>query len=187
MKTILYDVDGTLFNFEKKIIQDLNAMNSPNEQEITALYREDIPDHLWDRMTYIKNQPGWWFTLPKIDNGFKLWEFTKNRGFRHVIVAKAPSCNELAIAEKIINIRKHFGRNVPFHIVSDEESYVKTDVKGDIIVEDSAMFAENWLEANPLGWSILMDNKYNKDFNHDRCVRFNGAFTEELRGLIDRF
>src|SRR5690606_14977619 len=99
-----------LFDYEGKLISDLNDLASPGEPKITDLwYFENEYAYLKKRMDLIKSQPGWWANLPIITAGLEIFHLTKNLGYNCQILTKGPSSKPIAWKEKVEAIHNHFG------------------------------------------------------------------------------
>lgn len=44
-------------------------------------------------------------------------------------------------------------------------------VQGDVLVEDAPHNVRAWLDAHPGGRAFLIDQTYNRGYNHERCTR----------------
>src|SRR4051812_15556035 len=103
----LFDMDGTLFDYEGQLIEDMKKLMAPGETEYEDIFDETEP-HLKQRMKLIKSQPGWWRKLPKLDLGWDVLHLAINVGFDCEILTKGPHGNRAAWAEKAECIDIHF-------------------------------------------------------------------------------
>jgi len=77
----LFDMDGTLCNYDDAIIRDYNSLRSPEDPD----YSHDLPfDYL------IKQQQGWWLSLEKLQLGFDILNNAVKIGFEPYILTQGP-------------------------------------------------------------------------------------------------
>ena len=65
----LFDLDGTLADYDEAMYRDLQSIKSPNEH-LYEIYNSNLPEWYEARMKMIRDVPGWWENLGKIDLGF---------------------------------------------------------------------------------------------------------------------
>lgn len=53
---VLFDMDGTLCNYNKALIESLEKLRSPDEDIITTLPRDSVPIYLMARMDIIQSK-----------------------------------------------------------------------------------------------------------------------------------
>lgn len=107
----LFDMDGTLFDYDGQLREDLATLMSPNETMPEDIFDESIP-WLKARMHLIKSQPGWWRELPKLQLGWDVYHVAVELGFCIDILTKGPRSKPQAWAEKVECIMRHFGDEV---------------------------------------------------------------------------
>jgi hypothetical protein len=179
-KIALFDMDGSLADFDGALRAQLEMMRAPSEPP--------IPDNLWDmerelyikaRMRAIKAVPGFWLNLPPIQRGFEIYRMATAIGFTNEILTKGPKSHALAWAEKLQWIQKHFGTNVDVHIVSDNKedspSGGKGRVYGRVLYDDYPDYMLKWLKHRPRGLGIMPVTAANKDFSHPQVVMYDGT------------
>lgn len=174
----LFDMDDTLCNTRGQRIIDLRKI-SKNESEINPDYLSpDCPSYIKKRLRTIMSQPGWWKNLPRLKDGFELYELARSEGLETQILSKGPTTYPLAWTEKLLWCQK----NVPeskVTITLDKSKY-----RGDILVDDWPDYVIAWLEANKNGRAILPLREWNKDYKNPRATHYTGENIEQIRNLI---
>jgi 5'-nucleotidase len=172
MPVALFDMDGTLCDYEGQLKKDMELLMSPGE-EYEDIFDESKP-WLKARTDLIKSQPGWWSNLPVIDNGIVLFEQIVAGGFDVEILTKGPRKNRAAWKEKGEWIDRHIGIETPINIVGND----KARYYGHVLVEDYPEFLLGWLKHRPRGLGILMHNERNKGFEHPNVIRYRSYFQD---------
>lgn len=168
----LFDLDGTLADFDASMRPKLAALRSPGEDpEAESTEREEVP-YMKERRRLIKSQPGFWRDLAPIPLGFQLLEEARAQRFLCQILSKSPRKIPAAAGEKIEWCVKY----VPdLPIVLSED---KGLVYGKLLCDDWPEYIERWLEWRPRGlviavaqpWNVGIDTKFSKN-----VVRFDGT------------
>lgn len=171
----LFDMDGTLFDYDGAIRRDMRKLMSPEEIEPEDLYDESKP-YLKERMDLIKSIPGWWRDLPVHKLGWEVLEKVRELNFKIKILTKGPNSKPLAWAEKVECVYNHFGKSIKPDIVGED----KSGVYGHVLVEDFPPYVLGWLKHRPRGLCIIINDKKNKDFCHDNVIRYDGKNIEEI-------
>jgi 5'-nucleotidase len=174
-KTFLIDMDGTLVNYEDRLIEDMKKLMSPEEKEPED-WLDELKPHLKARMTLIKSQPGWWRKLPPLKLGMDVFTLAQLMNFQIEILTKGPQSNRAAWAEKAECIDAFFGREVIMNVVGKE----KKNYFGHVLCEDWVPFLDDWLKHRPRGLGILIHNKKNADYKHENVIRYDGTNLEEI-------
>jgi 5'(3')-deoxyribonucleotidase len=168
----LFDLDGTLADFDASMRPKLAALRSPGEDpEAETTAREEAP-YMKERRRLIKSQPGFWRDLAPIPNGFQILEEARDLRFLCQILSKSPRKIPAAAGEKIEWCVKY----VPdLPIVLSED---KGLVYGKLLCDDWPEYIERWLTWRPRGlviavaqpWNVGIDTKFSKN-----VVRFDGT------------
>ena len=161
----LFDLDGTLANYEKSLRKELDLIKSPDE-----VYPEDLwngAEWLENRMSMIKKTPGFWSNLEKIKAGFEVLETAYDVGFENMILTKGPRKTHSAWTEKVIWCENNIDEDYSVTITHD-----KGLVYGRVLCDDWPPYIKRWLEWRPRGLVIMLDWHYNKDFNHSNVFRY---------------
>lgn len=168
----LFDMDGTLADFDASMRPRLAALRSPSEDPTAeAVEHEEVP-YMKERRRLIKSQPGFWRDLVPIPFGFQLLEEARAQRFLCQILTKAPRKIPAAAAEKIEWCVKY----VPDLPITQSED--KGLVYGKMLVDDWPEYIERWLTWRPRGlviavaqpWNVGIDTKFSNN-----VVRFDGT------------
>ena len=175
----LFDMDGTLFDYDGQLRTDLAALMSPNEEMPDDIFDESLP-WIKARMHLIKSQPGWWRNLPRFQLGWDVYEVAINLGFCIDILTKGPRSKPQAWAEKVECIMNHFGEDVVPNIVGK----TKKRYYGAFLCDDYPPYVEDWLEHRPRGLVIMPAHCYNKHVTHPNVIRYDGSNLQEVRNAL---
>ncbi|MFH1248789.1 MAG: hypothetical protein V1660_01410 [archaeon] len=171
----LFDMDGTLCDYEGGLIAELQKLKAPNEPDFFPQIREDMPDYIKERSDLIRSSEGWWANLPKLKSGFDILENAKNLDYKIMILTQGPRRNPHAWSGKKLWIDKNLGQDIDITITRD-----KGLVYGKILVDDCPEYISRWLEWRPRGLVIMPKNESNKSFIHHQVIRYNGENLEEV-------
>lgn len=179
----LFDMDGSLFNYDEALVRDLSKLKSPNEPEIldSNLWGMEQSPYIKERMNLIKSQPGWWLNLNPIKEGFELFNFAKSIGYNCQILTKGPAKHSNAWQEKFQCIRKYFGEDIEIHITQN-----KSQVYGNVLYDDYAPYMDSWLKHRPRGLGIMPNRKYNSSYTHDNLIKHDNDI-KRVKKILDSF
>lgn len=168
-KIALFDMDGTLFNYQDRMKEELEKMRGPTEPPIDDPFEDQT--HLEFRRKAIKRVPGFWKSLPRYQPGWDVLEMAKEIGFQIHILTKGPSSVGIAWMEKMECIKEHFkGEDVTLHVTED-----KSVTYGRVLVDDFEDYVTGWLHWRCRGLAIMPEHPYNKDFKHPNVVHYYGG------------
>lgn len=189
MKIGLFDIDSSLAAYEPALIRDLNLVASPSESSITNLWEAEKAPFIKCRMQMIKNQPNWWLNLDVIPMGIEVFKIAQSYGFDCQVLTKGPNNLGSAWKEKFEWVKKHLG-DVVLTITGgcpNEERIrnYKSNVYGHFLYDDYTEYMEGWLNTRKRGIGIMPVTNQNKDFKHDRVLKYDGD-TKELKNLLER-
>ena len=170
----LFDMDGTLCDYETALIRDLNKMRSPEEPEIKLVPGDRAPSWMHERMNAIRASQDWWEYLPELYLGMNVYRFAEAVGYRPMILTQGPKRNPEAWAGKKRWIDKNLGRDVDITITRD-----KGLVYGKVLVDDFPKYITRWLEWRPRGLVIMPASEHNKDFKHPQVIRYTACGNED--------
>lgn len=183
-KIALFDLDGTLADFDSAMRRDMERLASPDEPKFD-IYDENAPEWFENRQRLIKLTPGWWKTLPVIPVGAAILEIAKSIGFEIHILTKGPKYCINAWTEKVDWVQTIFGRDMDITVTHD-----KGLVYGRVLVDDYPPFMDRWLTWRPRGVGIMPENKGNKKYSNPKVVKANAdnldAVREALQMAFDR-
>jgi hypothetical protein len=183
----LFDMDGTLCDYEKALIKDLKTLQSDNEKICLEVPKDNAPEYLRARANLIRNSTEWWANLPKFSLGFDIWNIAEQLGYRRMILTQGPKRNPNAWAGKKMWIDKNLGTDVDITITRD-----KGLVYGKILVDDWPEYVLRWLEWRPRGLVIMPASEHNISFSHSQVIRYDGTkkvsdqIYEEMEKTLER-
>ncbi len=173
----LFDMDGSLADFNGAMIRSYNSILSPDEIPLTreTLHGLEEKDYVKARMRLIKQQPGWWLGLEPIPDGFQILVKAIEIGFKIHVLTKGPKKTAIAWKEKLEWCQKYLDKEVDVHITSQ-----KSMVYGKLLYDDYPDYMEKWLEVRPRGLGIMPVTPYNKNFTHPNVIKWDGNNYEEV-------
>ena len=174
----LFDLDGTLADYETHMRRDLHRLQGPGEPTY-PLHDRSAPKHFGARLDLIKAQPGWWRGLPKLALGFDILRLAEALGFQVQVLTMGPHNTASAWAEKVQWCHEHIGRSVKVTVTED-----KSLVYGKVLVDDTPEFILDWLHRHPAGCGIVPAQPANEGFAHAKVVRYDGTNLDEVRARL---
>lgn len=173
----LFDMDGSLAAYDQQLLQDLKELSSPYEPEIENVH--NLPSWLEKRASFIKKQPGWWLSLPRIERGFEVLRAAAEVGFRNEILTKGPRYSTNAWTEKLLWCQREIDKDINVTI-----TFSKGLVYGKVLFDDFPDYMLEWLKWRKNGLGIMLDNPHNQGFSHPNVIRYDGSnLGEVVRGL----
>lgn len=177
-KVALFDMDGSLFDYDASMTDMLNKLRSPGEPEYKdiSFHEQEKYPYLKARMELIKSVPGWWLNLKPIENGFAIYKLAEELGYDCQILTKGPRQHPLSWAEKLQCCQNHLGPDINVHITQNKGLF-----NGRFLYDDFIPYMKKFLEGNPNAFGIMPVNQYNKDWYDPRVVKWDGNNVEEIR------
>lgn len=177
-KIALFDMDGTLADYDGQLLKDLKKISSPYEPPITGDKDiHSIGGYIESRRHMITSQVGWWLNLKKFQLGFDILELCKEVGFQIVILTKGPSTKFSAWSEKVEWCNKHLKEYIKGVTITNDKGLVY----GRVLVDDYPDYITSWLKHRPRGLVIMPAHDFNKNFKHPNVVRYDGTNLDEVR------
>jgi 5'-nucleotidase len=133
------------------------------------------------RAKMIRSQPGWWFNLAPLKKGFDIVELFKKYKFDLHVLTKAPHSVDEAWTEKVKWCRVHLPNT---DITISQE---KGLVYGKVLLDDWPPYVSSWLEHRPRGLVIMVEQRWNKDFEHPQVIKYNGTNLAEIENTLVKF
>ncbi len=180
----LFDMDGSIADYDAAMRRDLRAMRAPCEPPIldsdSVHDLEDEYRHLEVRMRFIKSTPSWWANLPRIENGFTIVTLASQIGYAVNILTKGPSSHPVAWKEKLEWCRAQPELSgAAIHITMD-----KGLVYGALLYDDFPPYMEAWLRHRPRGLGIMPVTDYNESYAHPNVVKWDGKNFDVVRAAL---
>lgn len=171
----LFDLDGTLADYDAAMRRDLEPLRSPGELSDFGMYTP------WNeaRRQVVQSQPGWFRNLDPYKPGFEILGIARELKFDLHVVTKGPSKTPSAWTQKLEWCMQHVP-DAKVHVVSD-----KSLVYGRVLVDDWPPYIERWLEWRPRGLVVMPAHLWNVDafgFNAN-VIRYDGNLLEVRRRL----
>lgn len=176
----LIDMDNTIVDYSGPMTEGLNAIRSPQELAIRNHnpFNLTLP-HMKARVRLIRNQPGWWANLPRLEIGFMILKELQAAKFSIHVLTKGPHKHLDAWSEKARWCYQHIP-GIPVTITQE-----KSLVYGRILVDDWPGYYLPWLQVRPRGLVIVPAHPWNKEAKGPGLFRFTGTKDlPKLRELI---
>lgn len=174
---VLFDMDGTLCDFEGGLLASMLKLKSPDEP--IHFKRDKEPEFIKARERLIKSSVQWWANLDEFSLGMDIWYIVHRMGLRKMILTQGPRNNANALAGKKLWIDEHLGSDVEFTMTRD-----KGLVYGNILVDDWPEYIERWLKWRKRGLVIMPAGKHNVNFFHPQVIRYDGNNRDEIESAI---
>lgn len=178
----LFDLDGTLVDFDTAMFRDLYAIASPEDPYISDI-SFPYPEYIKNRRAMIMRQPGWWRTLDELAVGFDVLCACLDIGFDIHVLTKGPKKNPNAAKEKI----EWFERHV-LPVAPDAKITISGDkglVYGKVLVDDWPSYVEGWLEHRVRGLVVMPWHSYNASVKHPNVIHYNGTNISDVRARLE--
>jgi len=172
----LFDMDGTLFDYEGEIIKTLNRIKSPDEPIVESWVKDNSPEYVLRRRKLITSSESWWENLPRFQLGWDVLDIAKNLDYRIMILTQGPREIPEAWSGKKKSIDKHLGKDVEITMTRD-----KGLVFGKVLVDDFPPYIESWLKWRKRSLVIMPANEGNKDYSHKQVIRYDGTNLEQVQ------
>jgi len=170
----LFDMDGTLFDYNLGLKNELDKIRYPFEPEIKFNFNNN-PEYIKNRIDLITNSESWWENLPKFQLGWDVLKIVKELEYKIHILTQGPRKNPLAWSGKKKCIDKHFGEDFDLTLTRN-----KGLVYGKVLVDDYPEYINRWLEWRKRGLVIMPANDFNKDYSNKQVIRYDGNNINEV-------
>jgi len=177
----LFDMDGTLCDYDSGLLAELNKLKCPNEESLETIMHKDLPDYIKARKDLILNREEWWENLPKFKLGFDVWDLAKELEYRRMILTQGPRKNPAAWSGKKKWMDKNLGEDTEITITRD-----KGLVYGKILVDDFPEYIERWLAWRPRGLVIMPASSSNADYKNSQVIRYDGTNLKEVKYAMEK-
>lgn len=174
----LFDLDGTLCDYERSLLEKLEELRSPHEPPYTSSIR-DAPPYITRRADMIRASEEWWENLPRFQLGWDILEIAKSLDYRIMILTQGPRKNPSSWSGKKKWIDRNLGEDVDVTITRD-----KSLIYGKVLVDDFPDYIEGWLEYRARGTVIMPANVSNKHFTHSNVIRYDGTNLDQVREAL---
>jgi hypothetical protein len=179
----LFDLDGSLADYDLQMVNDLNALRSPEEPMVTveSLRTMDRLPHIGARMKLIKARPGWWAGLPPIEAGMRIFKVARTLQFDCKVLTKGPKSHSLAWKEKLDWAFENLGDEVEVTITFD-----KSQVYGKFLYDDYLDYNLVWLSHRPRGLVIMPVRKLSGTIIHPQILEYDGTNVDQVVNALRR-
>lgn len=180
-KIALFDLDGTLADYDGQLLKDLQRIAS--EHEPPPMLYEGI-SYIEARRHVITSQVGWFLNLPKLKLGWDVLEVVREIGYTISILTKGPARKHTAWSEKVEWCNRHLADYIEGVTIAHDKGMVY----GAVLVDDWPEYIERWLAHRPRGLVIMPASKHNAGFSHPSAVCYDGTNLDEVRTrLLERY
>ncbi len=177
----LFDLDGTLCDYDGAMADSLERLRSPNEPKFKPHTRDSEPSYIKERMDLITSSEDWWENLPRFKLGWDVLKVAKNLGFRIVILSQVPRKNPVPYSAKKKWIDKNMGQDTDIILTRD-----KSLVYGSVLVDDFPPYINAWLKHRPRGVVIMPANAGNEKYVHPQVIRYDGSNLAEVKAALKK-
>lgn len=177
----LFDMDGTLFDYDGALTRDMNKLRSPDEPLFVPPLTDDSPEYLKARADLIRGYESWWENLSKLELGWQILEVAKQLEYSITILTQGPRKNPASWSGKKKCIDKHLGEDMDITVTRN-----KGLVYGRVLVDDYPKYVEKWLAHRPRGQVIMPAGPLNLGYENPRVIRYDGKNLEQVRGSMER-
>ncbi|MFH1365019.1 MAG: hypothetical protein ABIH28_00330 [archaeon] len=178
-KIALFDLDGTLCDYDKTIEREYNLIKSSDEIPYGHFKHDEELEYVKKRIRKIRNKKGWWEKLPRLELGFDILKVAKEFDFNIHILTKGPASSHNAWTEKVKWVKKNIKTDYPDAKLTITED--KGLVYGTILVDDWIPYVERWLTWRPRGVVIIPAHPWNENYKHPNVIRYDGSNLEQVR------
>jgi len=174
----LFDMDGTLCDYETALRDSMEALESPLEPPYVEFGRNTLPDYLKARRDLILSKTSWWTSLKRLELGFDIWTLAGHLGYKRMILTQGPRKNPKSWMGKKMWINQNTD-NVDVTITRD-----KGLIYGKVLVDDWPEHIEKWLKWRPRGLVIMPAHNYNEKYYHLQVIRYDGSNMDEVATIM---
>jgi phosphoglycolate phosphatase-like HAD superfamily hydrolase len=180
----LFDMDGSLADYDEAMINSLNSLAGPGEEQLTRetlhtfLKKEEVP-YIKARLRIIKRSHGWWCRLKPIPMGMEVLKLASEIGFKPHVLTKGPKRAAIAWKEKVEWCQHHIDEDIDIHITSD-----KGMVYGKVLYDDFPDYMLRWLKSRPRGLGIMPVTPSNREFTHPNVIKWDGTNLQEIKDAL---
>lgn len=162
----LFDMDGTLADYDKAMRRDMQRLQSPDEIPYVGGRHE--AEYMKNRMDLIRQQPGWWRSLERYEPGFEILEAVLEADFQCHVLTKGPRRAKSAWTEKVQWCEENV-RDTPVTVTEDKGLFY-----GKVLVDDWPEYVTRWLKWRTRGLVIMPAHPWNEDYEHPNVLRYTG-------------
>ena len=170
---ILIDMDGVLADFDAEIIRrvkDRHPYITLLDTRDNFYFSEDYPEYK-TIIRGIANEPGFFDSLPLIDDAITGWQRIIDLGYHPRICSSPIRSNPHSEAEKRAWLKRHFNSQVAEEAIITSDKYL---FEGMALIDDRPELRN----ASEASWQhIIFDQPYNHDIDKPRIY---GWLDEEL-------
>jgi FMN phosphatase YigB (HAD superfamily) len=179
---VLFDLDGTLADYDKAMYHDLAALAGIDEPKYGIYQR--APPHIANRMSLIKEKPNWWLNLEKYQLGFDILEACVDIGFSIHILTQGPLTKPTAWKEKVEWFHEYVVPAAPDAKITITRD--KSLVYGKVLVDDFPDYILRWLKHRPRGLGVMPANENNQDLTHPNVLRYDGSNLDAVVSKLEK-
>lgn len=171
----LFDMDGTLCDYNQGMLRALESLYGPNEDQISEEHFHSAPDYIRNRIELIRSRESFWTDLERFQLGWDVLPIAEELGFRTMILTQGPRNHPEALSGKLRWLHTHLP-DIDFTLTRD-----KGLVYGRVLVDDYPKYIDRWLTWRKNGVVIMPAQEVNEDYSHPQVVRYDGSNLDEVR------
>lgn len=174
----LFDMDDVLCDTSGQRARDLVKISEENTEIISDFRDPRCKPHTQRQLRLIMSQPGWWENLPKLNDGFELYNLAQEEGFETQLLSKAPETYDLAWTEKK-RWRDKYARGSKLTLTEDKSRY-----DGEILFDDWVPYVADWLKRHQSGRAVLPIRLWNSEYKHSRAIHYTRDNLKEIKSVL---
>jgi FMN phosphatase YigB (HAD superfamily) len=175
----LFDLDGTLCDYDRKLFEDLEKLRGPQEHAHHPPLSASTPAHILRRADLIKSQEEWWATLPRFQLGWDILAIARELNYRIMILTQGAQRIPACWSGKKKWIESNLGIDTEVTMTRD-----KGLIYGKVLVDDFPPYIEKWLKWRERGLVIMPAHTTNINYKHSQVIRYDGANLREVEKAL---
>lgn len=180
-KIAYFDLDNSLANYEKAVLQELECLRSPAEEYVSTVHGW-LPDHIFRRKSLITSSLEFWVNLEPIPLGFEVLNICKEIGYKIVVLTCCPKTKPNAATGKLLWCQKHLCKDIDFKIVSQ-----KNIDYGSVLYDDFPEYMDEWFKLNKDGLGLMPNHDYNQNYSRHNVHKVDNNISFIKNILINHF
>lgn len=161
----LVDLDGSCADYDRAMERELSAIASPGEERVSR--GDKAPPWMRARVELVRARPGFWRNLEPIEEGLQVISLMQELKYHVHVLTKGPRDEPQAWAEKLEWCRAQRLMDRPEISITTNKGLTY----GRVLFDDWPRYIVPWLKYRPRGQVLMMDQPWNRDFEHPQVLR----------------